>query len=76
MIRFVWGDCCDVPQGQVRTLHYHTSKVPQNYMNQTIEAVAARKYWETLVAMGFACNLADYSQFPYYMRPDWDEKLV
>ncbi len=52
-IVFVWGGACDVLPGQVRTLHYHYGKVPQNYMNQTIEKDAARKYWNNLVVIGF-----------------------
>ncbi len=53
MIRFVWGGCCDVLPGQVRTCHYDYNKMPQNHLIQTTETAAARKYWKSLIASGF-----------------------
>jgi len=52
MIRFVWGDNCDVPDGYVRTLHYHHNKTPPNYMTKQTKP-AARRYWAILVKSGF-----------------------
>ena len=52
-IVFVWGGACDVVPGQVRTLHYHYNKTPSNYLNDTIAMDAARKYWNSLVLLGF-----------------------
>lgn len=69
MIRFVWGESCDVPEGQVRMCHYHYNKTPQNYLNQTVGIEAARRYWNNLIEIGFRRMLDDYSHVPEVYLP-------
>ncbi len=76
LIRFVWGDGCDVLPGEVRMLHYEYTHIPQNYLNNTIPVDHARRYWKLLVRDGFRQSLDDYSHVPEIFRPDWDAKLV
>jgi len=76
LIRFVWGDGCDVLPGEVRMLHYEYTQIPQNYLNNTIPMDHARRYWDRLVKDGFSKTLDDYAHVPHYCRPDWDAKLV